>query len=232
MTPHPTVPDPLDPETFAARMDAYIAWMATNADELQAFASGYLLSLTTSSVSSVAIGTGAKTFTVAAGLGYVAGMELIVAYTTDPADHSMTGTVTSYSGTTLIVEVTSIRGSGTYAVWSISPTATADFDGQVFTDLVLSGQITETPYALSGTDIDPANGTIQSKTLSGNTTFTSSIADGQSVTLHITKGAYTITWPTMDWLYGDPTLSSSSVSVVIMWKVGSTLCGCYAGPLQ
>lgn len=231
MTPHPTLPDPLDITTYAARMDAMVAWWAVIADEIQAFASGYLLTLTASSVSSVAIGTGAKSFTVAAGLGYVAGMELSIAYTTDPADHLMVGTVTSYSGTTLAVEVTSIRGSGTYAVWSIAPTASADFDGQVFTDLVLAGKITEAPVAMPADALDPDLGTFQTRTLSGTTTFTDSLATGESMLLHLTKGAHALTWPTMDWLYGDPTIPTGKC-VVILWKEGSSLYGCYAGPLQ
>jgi len=174
---------------------------------------------------------GAQSLTAQAGAAYSPGMEVLIAYTTTPTNR-MVGTVTSYdSGTgALVVDVTSIGGSGTYAVWSIAPASVTNFDGQTFTNLVLAGEITETPYTLTGTDIDPANGTIQSKTLSGTWTATSSLTTGQSVLLHITKGAHSIVWPTMVWVYGAPTLSASVVSVVILWKVGSTLYGCYAGP--
>ena len=93
---------------------------------------------------------------------------------------------------------------------------------------------TETVYALSGTAIDPANGTIQTKTLGSNTTFTESLADGQSVVLMLNPVTYTITWPTMTWINTSgsgsaPTLEASSTNVVIVWQVGSTVYGNWAG---
>ena len=93
---------------------------------------------------------------------------------------------------------------------------------------------TETVYALSGTDINPANGTIQAKTLSGNTTFTESIADGQNVVLMLNPSTYTTTWPTMTWINiagsgAAPTLKASATNVVVMWQVGSTVYGSWLG---
>ena len=93
---------------------------------------------------------------------------------------------------------------------------------------------TETVYALSGTAIDPANGTIQTKTLGANTTFTESLADGQSVVLMLNPVTYTVTWPTMTWINtsgsgSSPTLEASSTNVVVIWQVGSTVYGNWAG---
>jgi len=93
---------------------------------------------------------------------------------------------------------------------------------------------TETVYALSGTAIDPANGTIQTKTLGANTTFTESLADGQSVVLMLNPVTYTVTWPTMTWINtlgsgASPTLEASSTNVVIVWQVGGTVYGNWAG---
>jgi hypothetical protein len=93
---------------------------------------------------------------------------------------------------------------------------------------------TETVYALSGTAIDPANGTIQTKTLGSNTTFTESLADGQSVVLMLNPSTYTVTWPTMTWINTSgsgsaPTLEASSTNVVVIWQVGSTVYGNWAG---
>jgi hypothetical protein len=93
---------------------------------------------------------------------------------------------------------------------------------------------TETVYALSGTAIDPANGTIQTKTLGANTTFTESLADGQSVVLMLNPVTYTVTWPTMTWINtsgsgSSPTLEASSTNVVIVWQVGGTVYGNWAG---
>ena len=74
----------------------------------------------TTSTSSVLIGVGSKTFTVAAaGLQYTAGVWVTIV---DQANSSnwMYGQVTSYVLTTLIVNVTSIGGSGTKAAWDIT----------------------------------------------------------------------------------------------------------------
>ena len=87
-------------------------------------------------------------------------------------------------------------------------------------------------YSLTGTVIDPANGGIQYKTLSANTTFTESLADGDSVTLRISGGAtYTVTWPTMTWVTSAgntaPTLTAGDV--VVLWQEGTTVYGAYVG---
>jgi hypothetical protein len=92
-------------------------------------------------------------------------------------------------------------------------------------------EIKETVYNLTGTVIDPANGTIQYKTLSGNTTLTESLADGQSVTLMINDGtAYIVTWPTTTWVGGSaPTLPTSGYAVIVLWQVSGTLYGNHVG---
>lgn len=93
---------------------------------------------------------------------------------------------------------------------------------------------TETVYALSGTAIDPANGTIQTKTLGASTTFTESLADGQSVVLMVNPVTYTVTWPTITWINtagsgAAPTLEASSMNVVVMWQVAGTVYGNWVG---
>ena len=73
---------------------------------------------TTTSTTSESIGTGSKTFTVETGLALSIGQQIIVAY---DASNKMEGSVTSYSGSTLVVNVTSVTGSGgPYTSWSIS----------------------------------------------------------------------------------------------------------------
>ena len=91
--------------------------------------------------------------------------------------------------------------------------------------------IEEQQYSLTGTAIDPDNGTIQYKTLGANTTFTESLANGEFVTLMIDDGsAYTVTWPTTTWIGGSaPTLITSGYNVIELWKVNGTLYGAFAG---
>ncbi len=110
-----------------------------------------------------------------------------------------------------------------------SKAVTADADGTV----KFSSAIMETVYSLAGTVIDPANGTIQIKTLAANTTFTESIAAGESVIIMIDDGsAYSVTWPTTTWVNNGkvaPTLATTGYTVVALWKVSTTLYGALVG---
>jgi len=95
------------------------------------------------------------------------------------------------------------------------------------------GGVTETVYSLSGTVLLPSNGTIQTKTLTGNTTLTDSLSAGQFITLLVDDGAaFTITWPTITWVTDSgtaPTLNTSGYTTIQLWKVGSTLYGARVG---
>lgn len=115
-------------------------------------------------------------------------------------------------------------------------TSALSYSGGVFTftppDLSSYATHTETVYALSGTDIDAANGRIQTKTLSANTTFTDSLSSGESVVLMLDAGAtYTVTWPTITWVTASgntaPTLTANDT--LVLWKVSTTLYGAYVG---
>lgn len=104
--------------------------------------------------------------------------------------------------------------------------------GGTFTgDVAFGGAIDETVYALSGTSValDPSNGTIQTHTLTGNTTYSDSVSEGEAITLMIDDGtAYTVTWPTITWLNNGgsaPTLATTGYTAVQIWKVSTTLYG-------
>jgi len=92
--------------------------------------------------------------------------------------------------------------------------------------------VRDTVYALSGTAFDATNGAIQTKTLSGNTTFTDSLSSGDAIVLQLEAGAsYTVTWPTMTWVTSGgnvaPTLTAKDT--LVFWKVSSVLYGAYTG---
>lgn len=92
---------------------------ATGADgDPGADGAGYLAS----SSASVTIGTGSKTFSTSSGLAYAAGDIVRIKDTAAPTTNYMIGSVTSYSSTSLVVDVTSVGGSGTKTSWSISLT--------------------------------------------------------------------------------------------------------------
>ena len=139
------------------------------------------------------------------------------------------GAFTTLSATTAIA----VTSGGTGVTTSTGTGAVVLNSAPALTNPTVTSY-TETVYALSGTAIDPANGTIQTKTLGAGTTFTESLADGQSVVLMINPVTYTVTWPTITWINtagsgAAPTLEASSTNVVILWQVGGTVYGNWAG---
>ncbi len=148
----------------------------------------------------------------ASGFATLTGTETLTNKTISAADNTLTG-VATLTGTQTLTNKTLTTPVLT------NPTVTS---------------YVETVYSLSGTAIDPANGTIQTKTLGANTTFTVSLADGQSVVLMLNPVTYTVTWPTMTWINTlgtgtSPTLEASSTNVVTIWQVGGTVYGNWAG---
>ena len=117
-----------------------------------------------------------------------------------------------------------------------SVTARGDSTGEA---LLLNGSVTfgaeivESVHTLTGTtpSLDPANGTIQTWTLTANSTPTDSLATGESLTLLIDDAAgFTITWPTMEWVGGSaPTLGQDNTTHIELWKVGTVLYGALLG---
>ena len=102
--------------------------------------------------------------------------------------------------------VTGLKVAATYA----------EFNG----DLWLNGAIKEKAYNLTGTHLDPGNGTVQYKTLTANTTFTEAFNTSESITLMINAAGYTVTWPTMTWVGGSaPTLAASGYTTVVLWEL-------------
>ena len=104
------------------------------------------------SVTSLAIGTGSKAFTIGTGYAYSAGVRAKASSAADTANF-MAGEVTSYTAGVLTVTVDRTGGSGTHADWNIniadSPQGyaniTFDFDGG--TSALVSGLKSRMPVA-------------------------------------------------------------------------------------
>lgn len=87
-------------------------------------------------------------------------------------------------------------------------------------DVTFNGSIKETAYNLTGTYLDPGNGTVQYKTLTANTTFTEGFNTSESITLMINAAGYTVTWPAITWVGGSaPTLAASGYTTVVLWEL-------------
>ena len=159
---------------------------------------------------------------------------------TQPGDNVSTltndsGYLTSYTETDTLDSVTDRGATTTNAVTvgSLISTGTTTTDG-----LALSGRVTEEVFAVTGTTpaLDPQNGTIQTWTLSGNSTptFDAGFTAGASITLMIDDGAaYSITWPTTQWAGGSaPSLATTGYTVVELWRVGATYYGALVGEMS
>lgn len=121
ITPLPTPPSRATPSDFSTKADAFIAALPVFVTEANAQAAALDLNDTTdASTTSNAIGTGAKTFTVTAGKSFQPGMYLMIADTAAPSTNWMCGQVTSYSATTLVMNIVLTGGSGTKTAWTIS----------------------------------------------------------------------------------------------------------------
>lgn len=104
---------------YSAQFEAFMTSLPLAVADFNAAANAYQLAVTGTSTTSVAIGTGSKSFTTQTGLAFSVGMTLRIA---NNSTNYMTGDVTSYTTGTgvLVVNVTSVVGSGTLASWTIS----------------------------------------------------------------------------------------------------------------
>ncbi len=122
----------VDGTNYSAKYNANLAAASATA------AAASVVALSDTSSTSLTIGTGSNTFTVSAGKQFITGEFITAAYTTTPANY-MHGQVTSYSGTTLIVNVTDVGGSGTYSAWTISPSGSQGTTGASGANTILQG---------------------------------------------------------------------------------------------
>lgn len=120
----------------------------------------------------------------------------------------------------------------------VGTTDTQTLSGKTIEGAVLNNGYTEEVFAITdGTvSLDPNNGSIQTWTLGANRTpDQANWAAGQSITLMIDDGsAYTITWSTLNPVWetnggSAPTLALTGYTVIVLWKVGTTIYGARVG---
>lgn len=96
---------------------------ASNASASAILAANYATALSATSTTSNTIGLGAKTFTTQADKQFITGQFLVIASNANDANY-FHGQVTSYSGTSLIMNILDLGGSGTFTDWNISISGT------------------------------------------------------------------------------------------------------------
>ncbi|NOQ31783.1 MAG: hypothetical protein GQ570_11735 [Helicobacteraceae bacterium] len=127
-----------------------------------------------------------------------------------------------------LADVTASEPSGANSDWTDASVNDADLALKANkANPIFTGSITE-QVAVATDVLEPDNGTVQTRTLIANTTFTDGLADGQFMTLLVTNAGFTITYPTITW-FGDETPTLGTTDKIFFEKIGSTLYGTHSG---
>lgn len=222
IAPLPSPPSRQDPANFATEADAFLGALPTFQSEVNA--AGSYIDAKAISVGNTFVGN------YSAGTTYVIGQSVL--YTDGIFYISIAN---ANVGNAPDVSPTKWAALPDFSlanyVGNVSITGDVDLNG----DVTFGNAIVETVYALSGTTpaLDPSNGTVQTWTLSANSSPTDSLASGESLTLMIDDGtAYTITWPSVTWKTDGgvaPTLNTTGLTAIQLWKVSTTLYGARVG---
>ena len=226
----PSPPSRQDPANFATEADAFLGALPTFGTELNSLGSyldtlaGTVDAQADAAINAVNAQAWVSGQSYAAGDVVYSGIDFLnyrastsTSGTTDPSlsnDWNLIGGLTYSEITTL-------------GTTEPSKFVTADANG----DVKFANAVVETVYTLTGTALDPNNGTMQTKTLSTATTFTENFVSGESMSLHLINGSSGVSWPTMTWISGSgnvaPTLGTNDT--IVLFKISSTLYGVWVG---
>lgn len=167
-----------------------------------------------------------------------------ITFTSAPANGSSIEVTTVNPGSGGVSGTPTAAGTDTQVqfndggIFGASANLTFNKTSSVFTakNLASGGSINETVYTITdgaSVDLDPVNGTVQLWTLGASRTPTASnFSSGQSMTLMVTANVYSITWTSVgvNWIGNSaPTLASTGNTVIVLWKVSSTVYGALSG---
>ncbi len=258
----PTPPSRQDPTNFATEADAFLGALptfGTQANSLGNYLDGVAVAVEANANAAAASATSAA---LEAAPWVSSASYIVGAVVYSPIDflsyraktnHSSITTDPSLDTTNWVLisgykEISSFGITATVAELNYVDGVTSNIQTQLNTKAnstspTLSGATfndgyTEEVFAVSGTTpaLSPTNGSIQTWTLSGNSTPTAGTwAAGQSITLMVDDGsAFTITWSSVavTWKTDGgvaPTLNTGGFTVIVLWKVGATIYGARVG---
>ena len=223
----PTAPARTDPPaTFVTRADSFLGALVVMQGELNTSIGAMNTDIaqvntdaTTASTAATNAANSASAAAITAGAAlWVSGASYA------EGDAAISGVdYLTYRANTATSGTTDPSASGDWVQINITATSTDIFTNKTLRDTI---------YSLTGTAFDATNGAVQTKTLSGTTSFTDSLVSGDVMVLQLEAGAsYTVNWPTMTWVTASgnsaPTLTAKDV--LVFWKVSTTLYGAYTG---
>jgi hypothetical protein len=161
---------------YSTQFEAFMTSLPLAIDDLNAAGSAYALATNATSTTSNSISVASKSFTTQINLGYQVGQTVRIATN---STNFMTGEVTSYNTGTgaLVVNVTSVTGTGTFTSWFISQAAVG---------ANTASGVTNTPAGnIAGTTVQAALNELDSEKagLATNNTFTGTNAFNGNTTI-------------------------------------------------
>lgn len=121
---------------FGTQLPTFTTEMNEEIDRINTISAG---SYSSTSSSSVTVGTGSKTLIIESGKGFAIGQFIVVAETSNPTSVYITGQVTAYNSTTgsITLEVSTSVGSGSYSDWSVSIAASVTGGGDTLNSIII-----------------------------------------------------------------------------------------------
>lgn len=145
----------------SVRANGFLSFDSSGNATISGNAPSVNIGLSATSTTTNTIGTGTQTFTIQSGKFFSVGQYLLITNATNAAEY-MHGTVTSYTGTALVINVTDTGGSGTFSLWNVSisgtrgPTGasgsgTVSSVGMTGDGVIFNATVTGSPVTSTGT---------------------------------------------------------------------------------